>query len=115
MNVQIGDTVKEGDVLMTIESSDYFAGYTEASAAYELAQIQAKQATTATRFKALLEEEAVTQIQWEEVDIAAQLAKGQATRAKAGLDIATSRLQGTKLKKRLSVESSSNEILKLGK
>ena len=99
VNVQIGDTVKEGDVLMTIENNDYFAGYTEASAAYELAQIQAKQATTAaTRFKALLEEEAVTQIQWEEVDIAAQLAKGQATRAKAGLDIATSRLQGTKLK-----------------
>ena len=99
VNVQIGDSVEEGDVLMTIESNDYFAGYTEASAAYELAQIQAKQATTAaTRFKALLEEEAVTQIQWEEVDIAAQLAKGQATRAKAGLDIATSRLQDTKLK-----------------
>ena len=64
-----------------------------------------KQPPLTTRFKALLEEEAVTQIQWEEVDIAAQLAKGQATRAKAGLDIATSRLQDTKLK-RLSVESS---------
>ena len=75
------------------------AGYTEAYAAYELAQIQAKQAATAaTRFKALLDEQAVTQSQWEEVDIGAQLAKGQATRAKAGLDIATSRLQGTKLK-----------------
>ena len=99
VNVQIGDAVKTDDVLMTIESSDYLAGYTEAQAAYELAQIQAKQAaTSATRFKSLLDEEAVTQSQWEEVDIGAQLAKGQATRAKAGLDIATSRLQGTKLK-----------------
>tara|TARA_B100001093_G_C26765957_1_gene987908 strand:+ start:241 stop:1308 length:1068 start_codon:yes stop_codon:yes gene_type:complete len=99
VNVQIGDAVKAGDVLMTIESSDYLAGYTEANAAYELAQIQAKQAaTSAIRFKALLDEEAVTQNQWEEVDIGAQLAKGQATRAQAGLDIATSRLQGTKLK-----------------
>ena len=96
---QIGDRVKRGDVLMTIESSDYLAGYTEANAAYELAQIQAKQASTsAKRFKVLLEEGAVTQSQWEEADMGAQLAKGQATRAKAGLDIATSRLQGTKLK-----------------
>ena len=29
VNVQIGDTVKAGDVLMTVESNDYFAGYTE--------------------------------------------------------------------------------------
>ena len=99
VNVQIGDRVKQGDVLMTIESSDYLAGYTEANAAYELAQIQAKQASTsAKRFKALLDEGAVTQSQWEEADMGAQLANGQATRAKAGLDIATSRLQGTKLK-----------------
>lgn len=99
VNVQIGDAVQKGDVLMTIESSDYFAGYTEANAAYELAEIQAKQAaTSAARFKALLDEEAVTQSQWEEVNIGAQLAKGQATRAKAGLDIATSRLKDTKLK-----------------
>ena len=98
VNVQIGDEVKRGDVLMTIESSDYLAGYTEANAAYELAQIQAKQASTsAKRFKVLLDEGAVTQSQWEEVDMGAQLANGQATRAKAGLDIATSRLQGTKL------------------
>ena len=99
VTVQIGDAVKKGDVLMTIESSDYLAGYTEANAAYELAEIQAKQASTsAKRFKALLDEGAVTQSQWEEVDMGAQLASGQATRAKAGLDIANSRLQGTKLR-----------------
>ena len=99
VTVKIGDVVKKGDVLMTIESSDYLAGYTEANAAYELAEIQAKQASlSAKRFKALLDEGAVTQSQWEEVDVGAQLANGQATRAKAGLDIASSRLQGTKLR-----------------
>ena len=91
--------LQTGRMLMTIESSDYLVGTPEANAAYELAQIQAKQASTsAKRFKALLDEGAVTQSQWEEADMGAQLAKGQATRAKAGLDIATSRLQGTKLK-----------------
>ncbi len=99
VNVSIGDAVKEGEVLMTIESSDYRAGYTEAKAAYELAEIQAKQANkSAKRFAALLQEGAITQSQWEEVDMGAQLASGQATRAKAGLDIANSRLQATKLK-----------------
>ncbi len=99
VQVQIGDVVSKGDVLMTIESSDYYAGYTEANAAYELAKIQADQAAvSASRFAELLKEDAVTKSQWEEVDMGAQLAAGQATRAKAGLDIAKSRLQDTKLK-----------------
>lgn len=99
VNVNIGDVVNKNDVLMEIENSDYIAGYTEANAAYELAQIQAKQAKkSAQRFADLLKEGAVTQSQWEEVDMGAQLATGQATRAKAGLDIASSRLDGTKLR-----------------
>lgn len=99
VNVNIGDSVERGDVLMTIESSDYFAGYTEANAAYELAEIQSAQAAkSAERFAQLLKDGAVTQSQWEEVDMGAQLAKGQATRAKAGLDIAKGRLKDTKLK-----------------
>ena len=99
VDVNIGDIVKQGDVLMEIENSDYLAGYTEANAAYELAQIQAKQANkSAQRFAELLKEGAVTQSQWEEVDMGAQLATGQAIRAKAGLDIASSRLKGTKLR-----------------
>lgn len=99
VHVQIGDVVNKGDVLMEIESSDYRAGYTEANAAYELAKIQADQATvSAERFAQLLKKEAITKSQWEEVDMGAQLAAGQATRAKAGLDIAKSRLQDTKLK-----------------
>jgi RND family efflux transporter MFP subunit len=99
VNVNIGDTVSKDDILMEIESSDYIAGYTEANAAYELAQIQAKQANkSAQRFAELLKKGAVTQSQWEEVDMGAQLAAGQATRAKAGLEIASSRLKGTKLR-----------------
>ncbi len=99
VNVNIGDIVNKDDILMEIESSDYLAGYTEANAAYELAQIQSKQANkSALRFAELLKEGAVTQSQWEEVDMGAQLAAGQATRAKAGLDIASSRLKGTKLR-----------------
>jgi RND family efflux transporter MFP subunit len=99
VNVHIGDSVRKGDVLMNIERSDYLAGFTEANAAYELSEIQAKQAKkTAQRFTELHKEGAVTQSQLEEVDMGAQLAVGQATRAKAGLDIATSRLQDTKLR-----------------
>ena len=99
VNVEIGDSVQKGDVLMNIESSDYMAGYTEANAAYELAEIQAKHAKkSAERFAVLLKEGAVTQTQWEEVDMGTQLADGQATRAKAGLDIAKSRLRDTKLR-----------------
>lgn len=99
VTVNIGDQVSAGDVILTIEKSDYQAGYVEAKAAYELAQIQAKQArTSATRFKNLFKEQAVTQSQWEEVDIGAQLAEGQATRARAGFDIAKSRLDETSLK-----------------
>jgi len=99
VNVNIGDVVHKNDVLMEIENSDYIAGYTEANAAYELAEIQAKQAKkSAQRFAELLKEGAITQSQWEEVDMGAQLATGQATRAKAGLDIASSRLAGTKLR-----------------
>ena len=99
VDVQIGDLVQEGDILMTIENSDYLAGFTEANAAYELAQIQATQAQkSAQRFSELLEKGAVTKSQWEEVDMGAQLAAGQATRAKAGLDIAKSRLKDTKLR-----------------
>ena len=99
VNVQIGDNVQKDDVLMTIENSDYLAGFTEANAAYELAQIQANQAnTSAKRFADLLEKGAITKSQWEEVDMGAQLASGQAVRAKAGLDIAKSRLRDTKLR-----------------
>ncbi|MAA78787.1 MAG: hypothetical protein CL916_05965 [Deltaproteobacteria bacterium] len=99
VDVHIGDAVKKGDILMTMDRSDYLAGFTEASAAYELAQIQANQAKkSAQRFADLLEQEAITKIQWEEVDMGAQLASGQAVRAKAGLDIAKSRLQDTKLR-----------------
>ena len=97
--VNLGDKVSTGDTILTIEQSDYEAGYVEAKAAYELATIQAKQAqSSAQRFKKLLDEQAITRSQWEEVDIGAQLAVGQATRAKAGFDIAKSRLLETDLK-----------------
>lgn len=99
VNVQIGDFVNKDDVLMTIESNDYFVGFTEAKAAYGLAEIQAEQAEKAAkRFAELLEKGAVTKSQWEEVDMGFQLAQGQAVRAKAGLDIAKSRLNDTKLR-----------------
>lgn len=99
VDVQIGDAVKKDDILMTMERSDYLAGFTEASAAYELAQIQANQAKkSADRFADLLEKGAVTKSQWEEVDMGSKLASGQAVRAKAGLDIAKSRLRDTRLR-----------------
>ena len=61
VNVQIGDSVKKDDILMTMERNDYLAGFTEARAAYELAQIQANQAKkSAQRFADLLEKGAVT-------------------------------------------------------
>ena len=98
MNVQIGDSVQKGDVLMTIESNDYLAGYTEANAAYELAQIQAKQAASAAvRFKHSRRGSRHSNSMGRSRH-RCPTAKGQATRAKAGLDIATSRLQDTKLK-----------------
>ena len=99
VHVQIGDAVQKDDILMTMEQSDYLAGFTEANAAYELAKIQANQAQkSAQRFAELLEKGAVTKSQWEEVDMGAQLASGQAVRAKAGLNIAKSRLKDTKLR-----------------
>ena len=99
VSVQIGDVVNKGDVLMRIEDNDYEAGFLEAKATYELAIIQATQAqTTAERFAKLYEENAIAKSQWEEMNMGAQLANGQATRAKAGLDIATNRLQETSLK-----------------
>ena len=99
VDVQIGDIVQKDDILMTMEQSDYLAGFTEARAAYDLAQLQADQAKkSALRFADLLQKGAVTKSQWEEIDMGSQLAAGQAVRAKAGLDIAKSRLKDTKLR-----------------
>ena len=97
--VRIGDEVKEGDVLLEIEKQDYEIGLQEAQAAYQLALIQAEQAwNNQKRFATLLAEGAVTKVQFEEVQIGDKLAKAQAERALAGLDIAKSRLAETQLK-----------------
>ena len=97
--VRAGDTVQQGDVLLEIEPQDYEIGVKEAHAAYQLAYIQAEQAASnQKRFENLLEEGAVTKVQVEEIQIGAKLAKAQSQRALAGLEIAKSRLDETKLK-----------------
>ena len=99
VHVRIGDVVKEGDVLLEVEPSDYQVGFREAQAAYDLAQIQHKHAQQQfERFTALHRENAVTQAQLDEVRVGMELAKGQAQRASAGMDIARSRLNGCILK-----------------
>ena len=96
--VNIGDSVHEGDTLLTVEQSDYLAGYKEAKAAWELAKIQMEHAQhNATRFEELYAQNAITLAQLEEVQMGAELTAGQAKRAEAGFDIAKSRLNETKL------------------
>ena len=97
--VRAGDMVQQGDILLEIEPQDYEIGLKEAQAAYQLAYIQAEQAVSnQTRFETLLEEGAVTKVQVEEVQIGAKLSRAQSQRALAGLEIAKSRLDETKLR-----------------
>lgn len=97
--VRAGDNVQQGDILLEIEPQDYEIGLKEAQAAYQLAYIQAEQAVSnQTRFETLLEEGAVTKVQVEEIQIGAKLARAQSQRALAGLEIAKSRLEETKLR-----------------
>jgi RND family efflux transporter MFP subunit len=97
--VRIGDQVAEGTPLLEIEASDYFASYKETKMAMMLIETQMEQAKrTLERFKKLLEEQAITKSQYEEVEMGAKLAEGQYDRAKIGFDIASSRLTETKLK-----------------
>lgn len=99
VSVHLGEKVTTGQELLKIEGSDYLAGFQEAKAAWELSAIQAKQAAkTEKRFRTLVNSGAVTQSQYEEVQMAAELAAGQEKRAKAGLDIASNRLNETIVK-----------------
>ena len=99
VHVRIGDDVKKGSLLLSIVDNDYQIAVTEAKAAMELAVLQAEQAeATLARFDVLKEKGAVTDVQYEEVKLGADLSKGQAKRAQAGYDIAQSRLRETNLR-----------------
>ena len=63
INVRIGDSVKQGDLLLSLEKSDYLAGFQEAKASKELAQLQAEQAALhLSRFEPT-QEGAITSVQ----------------------------------------------------
>lgn len=97
--VRVGDAVEKKALLLQLERGDYLAGYQEAKAANELAQLQAEQAKThLARFEQLRTEEAITEAQLEEASLQASLAAGQAKRTEAGFNIAQSRLRDTKLR-----------------
>ena len=97
--VRIGDQVPKGAHLLEIEPNDYSAAYEESKMAMRLAAIQMEQSKlNLGRFKKLLAEKAITQSQYEEVEMGAQLAEGQYNRAVIGWEIAGNRLTETKLK-----------------
>lgn len=97
--VRIGDSVSKNTPLLEIEESDYSAAYEESKMSMRLAAIQMDQAKlNLERFKKLLAEKAITQSQYEEVKMGAQLAEGQYNRAIIGWEIAGSRLNETKLR-----------------
>ena len=99
ISVRIGDSVKQGDLLLALEKSDYLAGFQEAKASKELAQLQAEQAAIHfSRFEALRKEGAITSVQLEEASVNSKLAESQALRASAGFDVAKNRLQDTELR-----------------
>ena len=98
VHVRIGDRVKKGQLLISIDPSDYEQGVMEASATYRLASAQSTQANvTYKRFLALFEQSVVTKSQFEEVEVGLKLAKEQKNRAKVGLKIAEQRLADAKL------------------
>ena len=99
IDVRIGDVVSQGALLLALEQSDYLAGFQEAKASKELAQLQAEQAAIhLSRFEALRMEGAITSVQLEEASVNSKLAASQAQRASAGFDIAKNRLQDTELR-----------------
>ena len=99
VNVRIGDEVQENDLLLSLEGGDYLAGFQEAKAANELAQLQAEQAKLhLTRFENLHKDQAITAVQLEEASVNARLAASQAKRAIAGFEVAKNRLVDTELR-----------------
>jgi len=98
VHVRIGDRVEEGTILLEVEDNDYLEGYREAKANHALVSIQLAHAKKQQeRFLTLQAEGAVTTAQLEEVQMGVELAQGQLQRARAGLNIANSRLEGCKI------------------
>jgi RND family efflux transporter MFP subunit len=98
VHVRIGDAVSKGDVLLIVEDHDYRLGHQEAAANYELVQAQLAHAEKQReRFVSLHEEGVVTAVQLEEVVMGVSLAQGQLQRAKTGVQIAKSRIDGCRI------------------
>lgn len=97
--VRIGDSVKEGQVLLTLHAEQYEQGLRQAEAVSRLSEAQLSQArSNQERFAGLQDSGAVTRAQLEEVDLGLQLADAQAAQAKAGLEAASEHLADTRLR-----------------
>lgn len=95
---QMGDVVKEGDLLVELEARDASNQVTAAQAQYQQAEAQrAEAARQAARLEVLLKQGAVSKQQAEQIQTQLSLATAQVQAALAQLDLASANLERTRI------------------
>lgn len=95
---QMGDPVKEGDLLVELEGRDAANQYASAQAQYAQAEAQRIEAQRqAERLEILLKQGAVSKQQAEQIQTQLALANAQVQAARAQLDMASTNLERTKI------------------
>lgn len=95
---QMGESVKEGDLLVELEARDAANQYASAQAQYQQAEAQrAEAARQSARLELLLKQGAVSKQQAEQIHTQLSLAIAQVQVAQAQLDLASANLERTKI------------------
>ena len=98
VEVRIGQSVKQGEVLLTLVDDDYAQGVFQAEAAADMARAQLSIAeATHRRFVELKARDAVTPAEFEQVEVGFTLAQAQLRQADVGFNIANARWADTRL------------------
>ncbi|TNE87284.1 MAG: efflux RND transporter periplasmic adaptor subunit [Deltaproteobacteria bacterium] len=99
VEVRIGQKVDKSEVLLSLVDDDYAQGVLQAEAATDMAKAQLSGAeATHRRFTDLKARDAVTDAEFEKVDVALRLAQAQVRQAEVGLSVAKDRLYDTRLR-----------------
>jgi len=98
LNVHVGDVVRKGDLLASLDDIELTAQYNQIAANLEIAKTNLKYAgIEKERQKKLLEEKAVTQQSYDQVVKAVETAQAQVAQVAANLDYSKIQLDYTKI------------------